>query len=254
MEEDRFANAIGDTANMPYVNGLAAGSLVFSHLQGLNTVNQEGEMNYLGLFSGSTQGVTNDGIDYSFSGQNLAQQLNSAPGLSYAGYTEGLPDNGWEVDVWPGTQHGYTIPDLYSRSFNPTAMFTHLGPAGTLSSAVNQTFSQFQALASTPGTYSNLPTVSLVVPDNLNDTHGSLDTTPLDIDPAYYNTFRQWSDGWLQQNIDPYAQWAKTHDSLLIVMGDEGDRAHLCKRHAGYRHRGPAAFCSRNRHGAGERL
>jgi len=226
MEEDRFANAIGDTADMPYVNQLAANSLVFSDLQGLNTVNQEGEMNYLGLFSGSTQGVTDDGIDYSFSGPNLAEQFNSAPGLSYAGYSEGLPDNGWEVDVWPGTQYGYTIPDLYTRAYNPTAMFTDLGPAGTESSAVNQTFSQFQALATAPGTYANLPTVSLVVPDQLDNTHGSLDTTPMDIDPAYYNTFRQWSDSWLQENIDPYVQWAKTHDSLLIVMGDEGDRAH----------------------------
>ncbi len=226
MEEDRFANAIGDTVNMPYVNQLAAGSLVFSDLQGLNTVNQEGEMNYLGLFSGSTQGVTDDGIDYSFGGPNLAEQFNSATGLSYSGYTEGLPGNGWQVDVWPGTQDGYSIPDLYTRSFNPTAMFTDVGPAGLADSAVNQTFGQFQALATTAGTYANLPTVSLVVPDNLDNTHGSFDTTPLDIDPTYYNTFRKLADTWLQQNIDPYVQWAKTHDSLLVILGDEGDRAH----------------------------
>ena len=36
-------------------------------------------------------------------------------------------------------------------------------------------------------------------------------------------------DAWLRENIDGYAQWARTHDSLLIVSFDEseskGDRA-----------------------------
>jgi acid phosphatase len=30
-------------------------------------------------------------------------------------------------------------------------------------------------------------------------------------------------DKWLQQNIDPYYQWAKTHNSLLILTFDEND-------------------------------
>jgi hypothetical protein len=34
------------------------------------------------------------------------------------------------------------------------------------------------------------------------------------------------ADTWLRQNIDPYVQWARTHNSLLILTGDEGDRAH----------------------------
>ena len=30
-------------------------------------------------------------------------------------------------------------------------------------------------------------------------------------------------DAWLRQNLDPYYQWAKTHNSLLIVTFDEND-------------------------------
>jgi acid phosphatase len=30
-------------------------------------------------------------------------------------------------------------------------------------------------------------------------------------------------DAWLHQHLDGYAQWAKTHDSLLIVTFDEDD-------------------------------
>jgi len=58
VEEDRFANAIGDAANMPYINSLANSGLNFTNSQGLNPVSQEGQQSYLGLYSGSTQGVT----------------------------------------------------------------------------------------------------------------------------------------------------------------------------------------------------
>src|SRR5207248_333556 len=37
------------------------------------------------------------------------------------------------------------------------------------------------------------------------------------------NGTRLTADNWLKDNIDPYAQWAKAHNSLLIVTWDEGD-------------------------------
>jgi acid phosphatase len=53
-----------------------------------------------------------------------------------------------------------------------------------------------------------MPALSFVIP-NLND----------DMHDA---TIGQ-GDTWLQNNIDAYAQWAKTHNSLLIVTWDEDD-------------------------------
>ena len=75
VEEDRAANAIGDTTNMPYFNQLASSGLVFNNSHGLNTTAQNGEMNYLALYSGSTQGVTDDADHGVFTTPNLAQSL-----------------------------------------------------------------------------------------------------------------------------------------------------------------------------------
>jgi hypothetical protein len=63
-------------------------------------------------------------------------------------------------------------------------------------------FSQF------PTDFSKLPTVSFVSPNLQNDMHdGSV----------------QQGDQWLKQNLDAYAQWAKTHNSELIIVADEDD-------------------------------
>ena len=64
VEEDRAAGALGD-ANMPYSNSLASGGLVFTNSHGVNNEGDSGEMNYLALYSGSTQGIldANPGLD-----------------------------------------------------------------------------------------------------------------------------------------------------------------------------------------------
>jgi acid phosphatase len=53
-----------------------------------------------------------------------------------------------------------------------------------------------------------LPTVSFVIPDLISDMHDGTVAT---------------GDAWLKSNIDGYAQWAKTHNSLLILTFDEDD-------------------------------
>jgi hypothetical protein len=221
--EDRAANAIGDP-NLPYINQLANAGLLYTSFQGLNTSSQMGEMDYLGLYSGSTQGVTDDGLGYSFSGPNLGKSFNSTPGLSLAGYVESLPADGSQVQQ-AAQVGGFNIPDLYTRDYNPFAMFTDAG-TGKVNADVNKTFARFSALATAPNTYANLPTVSFVIPNNLDNTHGSNDANPYGTDPGQYNYLRHSADSWLQQNLDGYVQWAKTHNSLLIITGDEGDRAH----------------------------
>ncbi|MDB5288946.1 MAG: type sorting protein, partial [Phycisphaerales bacterium] len=98
MEEDRYANAIGDTTNMPYINQLASSGLLYSNSHGLNTTAQEGQMSYLGLYSGSTQGVTDNGNHGVFSGPNLAQSLANS-GYSFSEYAESMPSNGDMTDT-----------------------------------------------------------------------------------------------------------------------------------------------------------
>jgi acid phosphatase len=59
-----------------------------------------------------------------------------------------------------------------------------------------------------PQDYEMLPTVALLIPDQLSDMHdGSIAD----------------GDAWLKENIEPYARWALAHNSLLIVTWDEDD-------------------------------
>jgi acid phosphatase len=223
IEEDRYANAIGDTANMPYINQLAGTGLVYSNSHGLNTSSQEGEMSYLGLFSGSTQGVTDNAYHGPFGGGNLAQSLNNAAaGLSFASYAEAMPRAGDTTDNYAAEPGDPAYDDLYVRAYNPASQFSNVG-TGKTNAQVNLTFASFPTTAAG---YAALPTVSFVVPDTLHNTHGSNDTSPYATDPGEYNSLRQNADTWLQQNLNGYLQWARQNNSLLIVTGDEGDRAH----------------------------
>jgi acid phosphatase len=141
--------------------------------------------NYLALFSGSTQGIVDDSCPHSFAGDNLGAQLASA-GLSFAGYSESMPTP------------GYTgcVSGKYARKHNPWVNFPNV-PA-----------SASQPLSAFPADPAALPSVAFVVPNLANDMHdGSVAT----------------GDAWLKANIDAYAQWAKTHNSLLILTFDEAD-------------------------------
>ena len=147
-------------------------------------------------------------------------------GLSFGGYAENLPFDGAQAHWSPGDATGATHPDLYVRYLNPMAMFGDVGtdPAtgqARPNAAVNRTFAAFDALPTTD--YSALPTVSFVIPNNLHSTHGSNEAYPYggSSDPENNNLLRSWADTWLRDEIDPYLQWAKTHNSLLIVTQDE---------------------------------
>lgn len=141
--------------------------------------------NYLVLFAGSTLGVTDNSCPHSFAAPNLASQLRSA-GRTFLGYSEGLPSTDW-----PGCSSG-----SYRRKHVPWANFTNL-PAGT-----SRPFTAF------PTRFAELPTMSWVIPDQQHDMHDG--------------TVAQ-GDAWLRANIRPYARWARTHNSLLLVTFDEDD-------------------------------
>jgi phospholipase C len=141
--------------------------------------------NYLALFSGSTQGITSDSCPHTFSGVNLGSRLIGA-GSSFVGYSESMPSDGY-TGCTSGT---------YARKHNPWVNFTNI-PA-----ASNLRFSRF------PTDFTTLPTVSIVAPNLCSDMHDCSVAT---------------GDSWARSHLDAYAQWAKTHNSLLIVTFDEDD-------------------------------
>ncbi|WP_043716751.1 alkaline phosphatase family protein [Kutzneria sp. 744] len=143
------------------------------------------EPNYLALLSGSTQGVRDDSCPHTFAADNLAHQL-AASGASFVGYSEGLP------------KVGYTGCDTgdYARKHNPWVNFSDVP------TSANQPYTSF------PKDYTKLPTVAWVTPNLQDDMHdGSI----------------QKGDAWLKKNVDGYVQWAKAHNSLLVITWDEDE-------------------------------
>lgn len=141
--------------------------------------------NYLALFSGDTQGVVDDSCPQSFPGPSLGGELVGA-GLTFAGYAEALPRPGFA---------GCTAGD-YARKHAPWTAFRDVGAAAS------------RPLTAMPTDYARLPTVSFVVPDLCHDMH---------------NCSIAEGDRWLAQNVDGYARWAATHESLLVVTFDESE-------------------------------
>lgn len=182
MEENHsYAEIIGN-AQAPYINSLATSGALFTNSF---AVTHPSQPNYLDLFSGSDQGVTDDSCPHTFTTHNEESELRKLS-LTFAGYSEGLPNKGSEV----------CTSGEYARKHVPWTNFSN-DPA-----KFNLPFTSF------PTDYAKLPTVSWVIPDLLDDMHDG--------------TIAE-GDTWLENNLSAYATWAQSHNSLLIVTWDEDD-------------------------------
>jgi phosphatidylinositol-3-phosphatase len=167
----------------PFLNRLAKRGALFTNS---HAITHPSEPNYLALFSGSTHGVTADNCPLRFTGPNLAAELIAA-GDTFAGYAEDLPATGSTV----------CVAGLYARKHVPWVNFT------TVPASASKPWTAFPA-----GNFAALPTVSFVIPNLCHDMH---------------NCPVAAGDTWLRANIGPYASWAMSHHSLLIVDWDEND-------------------------------
>lgn len=235
--QDRASDVLGrrysDTNElvMPYLNGIAQTGLVYSNSHG---VTHPSLPNSIALLSGQTDqlGIEDDpggqgsnSRHYSTSAPNLAKSLLDA-GYSFAGFSESLPQNGSQVPEAAGFVNGIEYPDLYTRNINPMAMFTDLGQDAQgdprPNALVNRTFAAYQSIAE-DNDFSDLPDVSFVVANNLNNTHGSNQKSPWAGSPDEQNNdlLRERADNWLQTELDGYLHWARQNNSLLIITQDE---------------------------------
>ncbi|GAA3302668.1 alkaline phosphatase family protein [Dactylosporangium vinaceum] len=180
MENKRYDAVIGHRRT-PYITALARRGANFTAAYGETHPSQP---NYLALFSGSTQGVTDNAcIRHPFDAPNLGRQLLDA-GLTFTGYAEALPSTGFT-----GCSAG-----TYVRRHNPWVDFADV-PAD-----LNR------PLRDLPSRWGQLPTVAFVVPDLCHDMH---------------NCPKADADRWMRQTLGSYADWAESHNSLLILTFDE---------------------------------
>ena len=190
IEENHGYSQVIGSSSAPYINTLAndAMSTLFTQAYGIEHPSQP---NYLDLFSGGNQGVTNNNVPSAhFTTPNLARELLNA-GRTFISYSQNLPSAGYD-----GASSG-----KYMRKHNPVTNWMGTG-TNQVPAALNQPFTSF------PSDYSTLPTVSFVVPDQDYDMHDGTIAT---------------ADTWFHNNLDGYVQWAKTHNSLFILIFDEDD-------------------------------
>lgn len=181
MENHSSANILGN-ADAPYINSLAASG---ANMTSSFAITHPSQPNYIALFSGALNGVTDNSCPNTLTANNLGAQL-AAAGRTFVGYSEDLPSVGYT---------GCTSGN-YARKHNPWVNFTNVP------SAANRPLTSF------PTDYATLPDVSIVVPNLQHDMHdGSI----------------AQGDTWVHDTLDGYAQWAKTHNSLLVLTFDEDD-------------------------------
>lgn len=192
MENHSFAQIIG-SADAPYLNSLAKSSHTALFTQSY-AVAYPSLPNYLCLFSGCNQGVTDDTSPTTipFTSDNLGRQLIDA-GKTFISYAEDLP--------YPG--FGDESSGLYVRRHNPAVFWMGEGPNQLPASVI-------QPLTAFPKDFNLLPTVCYVIPNNVNNMHDG--------------TIAQ-GDSWLNTHFPGYIQWAKTNNSLLILTFDEDDKS-----------------------------
>ena len=192
IEENHSYSQMIDSPDAPYINRLATQGAVFTQSFGATYPSQP---NYLTLFSGSTQGITDNSCPHTFTTPNLGHALLAA-GLTFAGYSEDLPSVGSLI----------CSVGLYARKHNPWVNWQDSVTNG-LPATTNLPMTSF------PTDYSKLPTVSVIVPNQVNDMHHEKDPEAI-----------QTGDRWLREHLDTYVQWAQQHNSLLIVTWDEDNK------------------------------
>jgi phosphatidylinositol-3-phosphatase len=181
------------SASMPYLTGLAA---TYGKAINYDAVSHPSLPNYLAFWSGSTQGVINDGT-YNLRGPSLSSQLTAA-GISWRIYAQNYPSNGsCNTGVaYSGPADGWGVAGTYARKHNPAMSFTSVS-GNQVECLKIRPLAQFDPRIS----------VSFVVPNLCNDAH--------DCSLATADAFLRAFSPTVLRSPD----WART---LFVVTFDEG--------------------------------
>lgn len=152
MENKEYGSIVGN-ADAPYLNSLSARYGLATNYTG---VAHPSEPNYLALFSGSTQGATNDGV-YNLNGKNIADQI-EAQGKSWRVFAENVPPNCF---VGQSASGGADGPGTYARKHNPAISFTNISRSSARCANISD-FAHFDPAAAN---------YALIIPNLCHDMH-----------------------------------------------------------------------------------
>jgi acid phosphatase len=202
MEENHGYDQIIGSSLTPFINSLAEQGASFTNAHGLVHPSQP---NYIGLFSGSLQGMKDDHCipaDTPYTTPNLGVALINA-GYSFAGYAQTMPYPGFtECNYERSKLNG---GHLYGRKHCPWVNWQGAKENGLNGDSVSFPMSKF------PSDFNKLPTVAMVIPDMDHDMHNNGGDTDM----------IRMADEWAKDNLSKYIDWAKSHNSLFILTYDE---------------------------------
>ncbi len=197
MENKEISSVVG-SVDAPYINQLASQYGLATDYTGIS---HPSEPNYLALWSGSTNGVSDDNV-HDLNASTIADQLETA-GKSWTVYAENYPVSqaGDSCYTDASAHDGEDGTGNYVRRHNPAMSFTSLsGDAQRCAQHITD-FTHFDAAASD---------FSFIVPNLCNDMH--------DCPVA---TGDSWLQSWLGANILNTDTWAHTNSAIFITW-DEG--------------------------------
>jgi len=201
IEENHGYDQIIGSDGAPYINQLADRGALFTNAHGVTHPSQP---NYLALYAGSIEGVTDDHClagETPYHSKNLGWSLIHS-GDNFTGYSETMKTAG-DLSCGYGQNKYAGGSPLYARKHNPWVDWQGTGKHN-IPPETNQPLRSF------PDNFSNLPTVSFVIPNEDHDMHNGKGGEPI-----------KEGDTWLKNHLDSYVKWAKDHNSLLIITYDE---------------------------------
>ncbi|MEU8796386.1 alkaline phosphatase family protein [Spirillospora sp. NPDC048819] len=180
VEENRDDSEITSSA-APFIDRLRRDGASLTEMYGIVHPSQG---NYFAMFHGWVAGLFDECpvMGAPFNRPNLASKL-IAKGKSFGAYMQG----------YPGRPSTCSSGD-YVQRHAPWLNFSNIPTSAFM------TDTQF------PSDFSELPTVSYLIPDNRHNMHSA--------------SVAQ-GDAYLRNKLSGYAEWAKSNNSLLIVTWDE---------------------------------
>ncbi len=191
MENHEYSSIVG-SSSAPYINSLISS---YGLATNYDAVSHPSEPNYLALFSGSTQGVTDDGT-YNFSGANLADRLEAA-GKTWHLYEQDYPGGCFTGSSYSGGVDLLGLAGSYVRKHDPAISFTDISGNSTRCS-------QITSLASFSPSAADF---EMIVPNLMNDMHDG--------------TIAE-GDAFLQAFVPLITTSAAFAGSALFITWDEG--------------------------------
>jgi hypothetical protein len=152
MENHGLSGILGNAA-APYLNSLIAR---YGLAADYRAVAHPSEPNYLALFSGSTQGVTDDGV-HNIAAGTLADQLDAA-GRTWRVFAQNVPPDCFQGYSASGGPDG---PGTYARKHEPAISFTGISDNAARCANITD-FAHFDPASAD---------YELIIPNTCNDMH-----------------------------------------------------------------------------------